>query len=112
MIYEYFIVKTVLKKRLFCSLQNCTYGIALLFSIGIIVLVCSCASNKPARVGKAAGSAVIGSVPGSAQGAFSGATSTAVSGGKVLQGARQGVAPSAGSAAGATAGAILRELMK
>ncbi len=101
-----------MKKRLFCSLQNCTYGIALLFCIGIIVLVCSCASNKPARVGKAAGSTVIGSVPDSATGAFSGATSTAISGGKVLEGARQGVAPSAGNAAGSTAGAILRELLK
>ncbi len=104
--------KHVLKKRSFCSLTNCSYGIALLFCIGIVVLVCSCASNKPARVGNAAGSAVIQSAPASASGAFSGATSTAVGGGKVLEGARQGVAPSAGNAAGATAGAILRELLK
>ena len=74
--------------------------------------MCSCASNKPSRVGKAAGSAAIGSVPDSAEGAFRGATSTAIGGGKVLQGARQGVAPSAGNAAGSTAGAILRELLK
>ena len=74
--------------------------------------MCSCASNKASRVGKAAGSTVIGSVPDSAKGAFGGATSTAISGGKVLQGARQGVAPSAGNAAGSTADAILRELLK
>ncbi len=104
--------KTVLEKRLFCRLQNCTYVIALLFCIGIIVLVCSCASNKPARVGKAAGSATIGSAPDTTAGAVSGATSTTISGGKVLQGARQGAASSAGDAAGSTAGAIIRELLK
>jgi hypothetical protein len=110
--YKHFMGKPVLKKRSFCSLTNCSYGIALLFCIGIVVLVCSCASNKPARVGKSAGSAAIGSAPASVAGAFSGATSTAISGGKVLEGARQGVAPSAGNAAGSTAGAALRELLK
>ncbi len=74
--------------------------------------MCSCASNKPARVGKSAGSAAIQNAPTSAAGAFRGATSTAISGGKVLQGARQGVASGAGNAAGSTAGAIVRELLK
>ena len=101
-----------MEKRSFCGLPSCSYGIALLSYIGIMVFMCSCASNKPARVGNAAGNAVIQGAPASASGAFRGATSTAVSGGKVLQGARQGVAPSAGNAAGATAGAVLQELLK
>jgi len=111
-IYKYFTGKTILKKRSLFSLLSDSYGIALLCCTGILVFMCSCASNKPARVGNAAGSAVIQSAPASASGAFSGATSTAVGGGKVLEGARQGVAPSAGNTAGATAGAILRELLK
>ncbi len=103
---------TVLRKRSTCRLQNYTHEIALLFCIGIIVLMCSCASNKPARVGRAAGSSVVNSVPNLAEGAVNGATSTAITGGQVLTGARQGVTPSAGNAAGATAGSILRELLK
>ncbi|MCP4267935.1 MAG: hypothetical protein GY777_20590, partial [Candidatus Brocadiaceae bacterium] len=78
-------------KRPTCRLQNYTHGIALLFCIGIIVLMCSCASNKPARVGRATGSAVVGSAPTIADGAVNGATSTAISGGQVLTGARHGV---------------------
>ncbi len=74
--------------------------------------MCSCASNKPARVGRAAGSSVVGNAPTLAEGAVNGATSTAISGGQVLTGARHGVTSGAGNAAGATAGAIVRELMK
>ncbi len=103
---------SVLRKRSTCHLQNYTHGIDLLFCIGTVVLMCSCASNKPARVGKAAGSTAVGNTPTLAEGAVSGATSTTISGGKVLQGARQGVASSAGNAAGSTAGAILQELLK
>ncbi len=101
-----------LGKRSTCRLQNYTHRLALLFCIGIIVLICSCASNKPARVGQAAGSTAIGNVPNLADGAVNGATSTAISGGQVLTGARRGVTSSAGNAAGSTAGAIVRELMK
>ncbi len=74
--------------------------------------MCGCASNKPARVGRATGSAVVGGAPTIADGAVSGATSTALSGGQILTGARRGAAGSAGSAAGSTAGAIVRELLR
>ncbi len=74
--------------------------------------MCSCASNKPARVGKAAGSTAVGNVPTLAEGAVNGATSTAITGGQVLTGARHGVTSGAGNAAGATAGAIVRELFR
>ncbi len=103
---------SVLRKRSTCRLQNYTHGIALLFCIGIIVLMCSCASNKPARVGKAAGSTAVENTPTIAEGAVSGATSTAITGGHVLTGTRKGAAQGAGNAAGNTAGTILRELLK
>ncbi len=74
--------------------------------------MCSCASNKASRVGKAAVTTAIEGAPDSVAGAISGATSTAIGGGQVLQGARQGVAPSAANGAGSTAGAIVRELLK
>ncbi len=103
---------TVLRKRPICHLRNYTHGIALLFCISIIALICGCASNKPTRVGRAAGSTAVGNVPTLAEGAVNGATSTAISGGQALTGARRGVTSGAGNAAGATAGAIVRELLK
>ncbi len=74
--------------------------------------MCSCASNKPARVGRAAGSSAVEHAPNLTSGAVNGATSTAITGGQVLTGARHGVTSGAGNAAGDTAGAIVRELFR
>ncbi len=87
-------------------------GVTLIFCLGLLVLMCSCASNKASSVGTAAGKAAIGGAPNSAASAIDGGTTTAISGGKVLQGARSGAASSAGSAAGNIVGEALRELLK
>jgi hypothetical protein len=99
-------------KKTFYGLRDFTYMVTLLCCLGILILMCSCTSNKASSVGTAAGKAAIGSVPNSAAGVINGATTTAISGGRVLQGARNGAAGGIGSAAGAVAGEALRELLK
>ncbi len=101
-----------MSKKTLYNLQYDTCGIALLICLGLIVLMCGCASNKPYRVGNAAVNVAKESAPDAATGSAQGATSTALKGGKVLQGARDGVASSATNAAGSAAGAITRELLK
>ncbi len=99
-------------KKTFHSSRDFTFMLTLVFCLGILVLLCSCASNKASSVGTAAGKAAIGSPPNIAESAVKGATTTAISGGKVLQGARSGAAGGAGSAAGDVVGEALRELLK
>ncbi len=99
-------------KKTFYSSRDFTFMVTLVFCLGILVLMCSCASNKASSVGKAAGKAAIGGIPGSAAGAVDGGSSTAIRGGKVLQGARSGAAGGVGSAAGNVVGEALRELLK
>lgn len=100
-------------KKTFYSSRDFTFMVTLVFCLGILVLMCSCASNKASSVGTAAGKAAIGSVPNTAASTVKGATTTAISGGKVLQGVRSGAAAGgAGSAAGDVVGEALRELLK
>ena len=101
-----------MKKMTLYNLQSSTCWIALLFCLGLIVLMCSCSSNKAARVGNVVGSSARKNAPNTTAGALRGAATTAISGGKVLEGARQGVAPGAGNALGSTAGEIVREILK
>ncbi len=99
-------------KKTFYDLRDFTHMVTLLFCLGILVLMCSCASNKASRVGTAAGKAAIGSIPDSAAGAVDGGASTAIRGGKVLQGTRNGAAGGIGSAAGGVVGSAIREILK
>ena len=86
--------------------------IVFLICLWLTLILCSCSSNKAARVGNVVGSSARKNAPNTTAGALRGAATTAISGGKVLEGARQGVAPGAGNALGSTAGEIVREILK
>ncbi|MFQ5863327.1 MAG: hypothetical protein ACE5IC_09445 [Candidatus Brocadiales bacterium] len=101
-------------KRAFYFLRNPLCGTTLVFCLGLLVLVCSCTSQKASNVGTAAGKgAAIGGASATAAGAAGGATAAAISGGKVLQGAGTGAAVGgAAGVAGGAAGAAVHELLK
>lgn len=102
----------MLTKLVYYNLRNYTSVVTLIFYLGLLVLMCSCSSNKTSRVGTAMGNAAVGSIPNSAASTVNGATTTAISGGKVLQGAGRGAAGGVGSAAGSVVGSAIRELLK